>query len=209
MSIGGNDMLRTTGVVLAEALEITEETDLAHLLGAVSNLPAEEVGALFSSEAVIAKYGEMVSLLSQNLNAILTTINVVNPYAQIIILDQYNPFSGIESSEAMIAFDIASENLIGWMNGVIIGSAFDMGADVCDAYTAFAGQGSIYTRILEMDIHPNEAGHALLADILLKIIEIEAPVPETSDKTPWYILGIVLSGAGSAFFMKNRRKVSA
>ena len=210
MSVGGNDLLQTTAKVISESLGTPDNNDLASLLGTVMNMPADQIKELFSSDYSNACYSEMLDGLSKNLDSILSLIRTTAPNAKIVVLNQYNPFSGLNTSEAALAFDLISSQIINQINDLIINTVIKYNADICDTYGLFDGQGALYTRIMSMDIHPNEAGHAMIYDMLTLVLDLNSPdAPETFDPIGLCVVGLLGSSICIILLHYGKRKIKS
>ncbi|WP_251548885.1 SGNH/GDSL hydrolase family protein [Neobacillus muris] len=163
LDIGNNDLLQ-----VPEAAAI-----LAKLRANPPIMPTQQ-------EMDAAKQALTASIpnIAINLGTILGTVRALNPNAQIILYNLYNPFG----SGPLQAF---GEGVIPVVNlQVIQPLAAQFGADVADAYSAFNGkQGNL---ILPADIHPNAAGHQVLAELAANLLPSDFSItltPATTEPT--------------------------
>ena len=100
--------------------------------------------------------------------------------ARVVAVTYYNPFSGtghpIEPAgdDALLGIDRALDCAAAGvdpetrgMNDVIACSARELGMEVADVYGGFIGRGQSLTLIGYGDIHPNDAGYAEIANVLM------------------------------------------
>ena len=190
ITIGGNDLLGALFNYLAERWNEDEaHTDEADITGTelISSLFAGTpdttvittlVGYLSgfeSSEQVAAA----LELLAQNLTDITAYIKAANPDVTIVVATQYNPYSYFASAYGMLVKQISTiaemfTANVAVLNEVITESAEPLGYIVADVYTAF--EDAVTARInpcnpsigadysIDLDFHPNAAGHAIIAD---------------------------------------------
>ncbi|MBI0578840.1 hypothetical protein IEC97_15855 [Neobacillus cucumis] len=119
--------------------------------------------------AATAALMNAISKLPANLGAVITTVKNVNPDAPIILYNLYNPFG----TNAGPLHDLG-EKVIPAVNSQVINPlAQTFGAHVANAYSAFDGRQA--ELILPGDIHPNTAGHQVLAGLANDILKTLAP----------------------------------
>ncbi|TDK59730.1 hypothetical protein E2K98_17535 [Bacillus salipaludis] len=110
-----------------------------------------------------------ISKLPANLGAVITTVENVNPDAQIILYNLYNPFG----TSAGPLHDLG-EKVIPAVNSQVINPlAQTFGAHIANAYSAFNGRQA--ELILPGDIHPNTTGHQVLAGLANDILKTFTP----------------------------------
>ena len=102
-------------------------------------------------------------------------VEAATPGTQILILTYPNPFSTGQSSVTGARTELA----LGELNAIITGAAREGAAratargvtlTIVDLAPTFAGQGGTLTHVRDTppDIHPTDAGHAAIADLLIK-----------------------------------------
>ncbi len=118
----------------------------------------------------------------QNLTNVMTYLRQQNADAEIILTTQYNPYQHFTGyyGEVNTGFDAGTKRL----NSVILENADTLGYVVADVYTAFAAEGGVLTNAdsstMQLDFHPNAAGHALLAETVLETLEtVQNQMPAT------------------------------
>lgn len=198
ISIGGNDVL---GKMLTLLSSLSAKTDLASAIQALLQADVSVLSASFGGEAVTAEFNAAINQYAINLAEIVKTLEAANPNAQVIFLTQYNPLNGATAfapktvqitQDTSItvggAFDVLfqfSETVITGLNEMM--HKVTEGSSVCalvDVYTDFAGRGGELTRIYQADIHPNQAGHNRIYELLaetLGITETAAVLETTAD----------------------------
>lgn len=166
-SIGGNDLIKAVLNIASEHSKNSFQS-VSAVASYLSKMSHTELNILinsqFSKEQLAVAFHEFRS----NLDDIINNIRSYAPQAEIIILSQYNPMSGDNSLNAL---DMATEPLFIELNNIINESAKMESVHVLDVYSFFKGNGSIYTKILSADIHPNVLGHQLISDKLIEYIE--------------------------------------
>ncbi len=119
-----------------------------------------------AGDACRQQLGQMLSNLQKDLSRTLRELRQAAPEAAVYVLDLYNPYSGTGDPREVIA-DIGVQQV----NGVIAAAAADPQLNVRTArvYELFQGHGRQW--IAADGIHPNDSGHAVIAEVLLAAIE--------------------------------------
>lgn len=112
--------------------------------------------------------------LQANLTQLLLGLRQAAPEALIVVVDLYNPYSGTGDPREGIA-----ELGVGQINGVI-GAATDdpaLNVRLASVFQLFTGRGTMW--IAPDGIHPNDSGHAVIAEVVLAAIDGRDPqIPE-------------------------------
>ncbi len=185
-TIGGNDLIASFLKIASTyaGRQITSIEDGAVYL---SSLTTAQLQEMMSNESAQAEVFNMLATYKTNLDKVLAKIKELNPGADILILTQYNPMSGVE---ALAELDGAAEQIFVNLNAVMIASAEAAGAKIVDIYATLKNGGGLYTFIEGGDIHPNPDGHELIADEVIEYLENnifnqpEWTVPETTTAAP-------------------------
>lgn len=148
-----------------------------------------------------AAFANALTTFSTNLPAILGTLrSAAGPNTTIIVMTYYNPFSGTGTP-----LDTAGDEAFAQLNGIIktVAASPAVNARVADVFSLFKGKGPQLTHILRPDIHPNDAGYALIAGAFAAVL---APVPAVppaggvgggqGGELAWWVFATL--GAGSA-----------
>lgn len=171
--------------------------------------------------------GDTLSSLQTNLGDVLEELRAAAPESSIVVVDLYNPFSGTGDIRELIA-DAGVQRL----NGVIGATASDPDLRVRLASTFQHFQGRGLQWISSDGIHPNDDGHAVIAEIVLAALDDREPrisgellsvppdpvtvlgsqQPADDDGIPVFVFVIALMGAfvaGSAvtlvfFYVRDR-----
>jgi len=114
--------------------------------------------------------GEVLSDLQTHLGASLRALREAAPNASIIVVDLYNPFSGTADIRELIA-DVGVQRI----NGVITATAADpaLGAKLASVFQLFQGRGLQW--ISADGIHPDDDGHAVMAEVVLAALDGRPP----------------------------------
>jgi len=141
VDIGGNDVL---------ALATADSPCLADTLG----------------EECQGRFQEMLGTLKGNLTQVLERLRQAAPKAELVVMDLYSPLSGRGGAEDLIA-DFA----VGEIDAVTdeVASRPDLHAKLATVYPLFRGRAA--QLVADDGVHPNDAGHALMAEVVLAAIE--------------------------------------
>jgi lysophospholipase L1-like esterase len=118
---------------------------------------------------------EMLDTLEDNLTQVLTRLREAAPKADIIVLDLYSPLSGAGDAQQLVA-DLAVRDINAVIEGVV--SDAELRAKLASVYPLFRGRAS--QLVAADNLHPNDDGHALIAEVVLAAIQDREPqLPET------------------------------
>ncbi len=185
-TIGGNDLiasfLKITSAYVGQ--NITSIDEGANFL---SVLTTAQLNEMLSSDSAKAEMANMLATFKTNLDTVFAKTKELNAGADIIILTQYNPMSGVESLKEL---DVAADPIFVQLNAILTESATAAGAQIIDIYSDLKGVGGVYTFIEGGDIHPNPDGHERMAKVIVEYLENnvfnrpEWTVPETTTEAP-------------------------
>jgi lysophospholipase L1-like esterase len=172
VSIGSNDLLSKLSSVLYALPDPTDAAAFAVL------------EASLTSEQKLAEFDSGVESYRINLPLIYTSLRNLNPTAQIIMTEFYNPYYVVMFG----AFDFGalSDQYIVQMNDILHAGQAEMDYKIAAVYDSFNATGRTNVDLISfnMDPHPNTDGHAIIADAVLSMVNYDAlpaavPVTET------------------------------
>lgn len=127
-----------------------------------------------TSAACQEAFAQMLATLRENLRETVRRLREAAPQAQIVIVTLYSPLSGSGGPlEVLAAFAVQQ------VNGVMraVAAAPEIEAKLADVYDLFAGRSA--QLVAADNLHPNDTGHAVIAEALLAAIEgREVVLPE-------------------------------
>ena len=134
---------------------------------------------------------EMLGTLEDDLTQALRRLREAAPKADIIVLDIYSSLSGRGTGPELVA-DLAVRE----MNVVIerVVSDPELGVKPVGVYPLFRGRAS--QLVAADDLHPNDDGHAVIAEVVLAAIEGREPVFPEELMTPAAVEEIARSPLG-------------
>jgi lysophospholipase L1-like esterase len=123
-----------------------------------------------SVEPCRAAFGEVLSAIQTNLSDTLLRLRSAAPEAIIVAVDLYNPYSGSGDIREPIA-----EIGVGQANGVIgaVTANPDLRVKTASVFQLFSGRALQW--VAPDGIHPNDNGHAVIAEALLAAIDNREP----------------------------------
>lgn len=121
----------------------------------------------------------VLEALEENLTETLTMLREAAPKADIVVLDLYSPLSGRGGPAELVA-DLAIRQINQVTEKVVADP--DLGVKLASVYGLFRGRAE--QLVAEDNFHPNDDGHALMAEVALAAVEDRAPVPPTELMTP-------------------------
>jgi len=175
-SIGGNDVIHPMMNKLIDLIPFGDALSkenlgnmslrtLMNILDSAQKLLDNElIASLLENESVLSYFDSLIEGYKTNLDLILSYIYGVNPETTVIVQTLYNPTDDVT---AFAAVQGLMNYVISGINDATAAVTEKYGSKILDVYGAFAGKGSIYTRMLDADIHPNEEGHAKIAELLI------------------------------------------
>lgn len=183
ITIGGNDMLALFFNAIMETYN-TMNADSAQLnasdIGAIMGNPGDprQMTLMMCAQLVLMgnpstdtpgfaeteTFRQGLSTYAFALAGIVNSIHAVNPDVKVIVATQYNPYANF--TDAFAALNAGFETGVRMLNQAIVKNAVVGGYTVADVYGAFSGaEENLYNGCMEplnMDIHPNAAGHKML-----------------------------------------------
>ena len=224
ISVGGNDLLAALYETVAAAYAAsgataTAEEVLAMLAaGQMDEAALQAMTLVLKNFAGSATIADAIADAGKNLGAILLAVKTANPTAQVILLNQYNPYSHVDNAELQTLVG-AVDMGIKALNTTLAVAAKAAGVTVADVYAPFQAAeenpcNAYFTSAADynIDIHPNQTGHDLIAVTLNDLLaagsgEEEAPVFQDVQPDDWYYEAVafcydqgLMSGVGNKTF---------
>lgn len=178
ISTGGNDVLKPIVIAMKKALNLPATATNAQLQAALATNPNAITQIVATLQSNSSDLTAEVQTFGDNLQNIIHSIRQVNSKAKVYVQTIYNPFSGVTGYEK---FSTYADTLLGQMNSVITSKASVDGYAVVDVSSAFQNKALSLTNISKFDIHPNEAGHTAIFNLVYTAITGRTyAVPATS-----------------------------
>ena len=214
VTIGGNDLMDALYAYLAKEYNTKNGTDIT-----AEDVKASLAGEEGAAVKQITMLGFAISNISNfqssliansaydtlgyNFVEIIETIREINQNAQLIVVNQYNPYShltagisGLDLSSVISAFDSAVQALnVGISSGEAIA-----GYTVADVYTKFKEAernpcNASVSPSINLDFHPNATGHGLIADTISALLTDEGGSEDPEVSGPIFVGGVELTGS--------------
>lgn len=157
--------------------------DIFYLLGT----PAFQGASAADQQAML---GATIGNVLSNYQMVLGELKTLAPEATILLPGYYNPFPSAASEHALY------DSILGVFNPAVRAYAQGIGGRYVDLQSSFAGRELELTNIGAGDVHPNQAGYAVIA----RDLESQA-VPEPT--------GVILLGIGLLGLLGYRRRQGA
>ncbi|MDR0293646.1 MAG: GDSL-type esterase/lipase family protein [Oscillospiraceae bacterium] len=183
LNIGGNNIL---GPVISRIGQIALDAGITGM--DITNAQPEQIAQIFISlmtfvpdEALDASLQAGVAAFTSDFAEIIALLKAEAPNAAMIVSTVYNPIP------AGLGLSDTAKELITGMNALILGGAETGGYGIADTYEAFTLAEAAGIRVtnvnldmtkgpVSIDIHPNAAGHALMAQIHAAVLYPDMPV---------------------------------
>ena len=176
LSIGGNDLLQPA-MAYFKTLQLEDEALIDTLLRL-----AKEGSAETHMSNLTGELRAPITAAQANVLTIASTLKEMNPNAKIVFQTIYNPleiespiYNGVDySSQYKLLSNYINGQIRRINNKINEAGAAEEGTEnnvkVADVFAGFTGNGWIYARTLQKDVHPNALGHAFIAAMILDAI---------------------------------------
>lgn len=165
LNIGGNNVLKPFIEILSENFKALKITDITKVSPVV--LMAFMTKKLTDKQ--MASLMEGVKIFEEDFPEIIEILHTSAPNAEIFVNTVYNPIP------SMLGVYEASEIVIPSINEYITDNGKGLGYTVVDVYSVYKESPEIITNFSpvsgSVDIHPNTAGHTLIAKAVAEEIE--------------------------------------
>ena len=191
LTIGGNDMLAALFDYLAETTggQMTAQEILMLFMGQGENADLTTLAPLLQSMTSFpqsAQATEALASFGENFASLLAKIKSLNPDATLVVATQYNPYSHLDGTAlggAVTGIVSAFDAGVTALNLQIQTLAAATGCDVADVCSTFKAENTAANPLcnatlspgVNMDIHPNAAGHAVIAAVMESALNSEPP----------------------------------
>ena len=216
VTIGGNDLMNALYAYLAEEYNNKQNSDTPITAADVKASLAGEEGVVVKQITMLVFAISNISDFQSSLIAnsaydtlwdnfveIIETIREINQNAQLIVVNQYNPYShlttgisGLDLSSVISAFDSAVQVL----NEAISSGETIAGYTVADVYTKFKEAennpcNASVSPSINLDFHPNATGHGLIADTISALLTDEGGSEDPEVSGSIFVGGVELEGS--------------
>ena len=214
ITIGGNDLMNALYAYLAEEYNNKQNSDTsitakdvkASLAGTLSEIP--QVAMLSFAASKIPDFpnstaaNTALSTFATNFSSIISAIKAANSTAQLIVVNQYNPYGHLTTGTGVLSLDLSAiDTAVRALNTVISSSAESAGYTVADVYTKFKEaernpcNASVSLPSINLDFHPNAAGHSLIASTISALLTDEGGSEDPEVSGPIFVGGVELTGS--------------
>lgn len=163
VSIGANNLLHALSSLLLSLFSNFDPTS-----GSAVQVDAEDL---------FAAVDEALASFEQELPELIGLIGEQAPHARVLFQTVYNPYRSfilfpLRLNGNVTTLSALANDCVDRLNDIIRDGALQYGYTVCDVYDAFEQNADRLVNAslgkLNFDPHPNAAGHAVIAEVLLK-----------------------------------------
>lgn len=155
--------------IMANSSDIRRLSILAFCMEALMGNEEKGIPPFVESESTQAGLNQY----AQSLHKVVTALHQMNPDALVVVATQYNPYRFFTGMYQVVNTGI--EEGVLRLNQEIKETAQMTGYQVADVYTVFSkvpySACNASMEPFEMDFHPNEEGHQLIAECMQQVIE--------------------------------------
>ena len=213
ITIGGNDLMNALYAYLAEEYNkqnsdtsITAEDVKASLAGTLSEIPQVEMLRFAASKIPdfpnSTAANTALYTFATNFSSIISAIKAANSTAQLIVVNQYNPYGHLTTGTGVLSLDLSAiDTAVRALNTVISSSAESADYTVADVYTKFEQaennpcNASVSLPSINLDFHPNATGHGLIADTISALLTDEGGSEDPEVSGSIFVGGVELEGS--------------
>ena len=213
ITIGGNDLMDALYAYLAEEYNkqnsdtsITAEDVKASLAGTLSEIPQVEMLRFAASKIPdfpnSTAANTALYTFATNFSSIISAIKAANSTAQLIVVNQYNPYGHLTTGTGVLSLDLSAiDTAVRALNTVISSSAESADYTVADVYTKFEQaesnpcNASVSLPSINLDFHPNATGHGLIADTIIALLTDEGGSEDPEVSGSIFVGGVELTGS--------------
>lgn len=160
---------------------VAQETSAGRVVSHLSyDLGGNDLLDLLTSQFLALPFAQQQAIADQalatvdsNLVTALTLIRLQVPSATIVVPGYYNPYAAFPGSPE----DRISAYALPRLNQVLTARARQFNAGYAETYTGFVGRELAYTWIGENDIHPRNAGYAVIGRLAIKRLKLVTTGP--------------------------------
>jgi len=195
VTIGGNDMKLLLYHLIAEKYTqmtgLPLEPEFGVQEGITGDDPTVRTMLLLAAGTVLPGFSEhpqfapTLEAFLENFRLVLEHIHTVNPEAEVIVCTQYNPYYRFTLPTALVLKNEFEAGILK-LNQAILDHAEEWDYLVADVYTAFASSEENLScaddTVMQLDFHPNAAGHAVIAECIQAVIDGLTEEAEPTDE---------------------------
>lgn len=215
LTVGGNDLMGALYTYLADTYNQANDTsytaqDIQLALTGDASAPVSQLAVLLHLSTSLKSFvdtgmAEALEQFQADLIRIVQTLRTLNPTAQIILTNQYNPYGILKNVTSFSSLADQFDTGVGKLNAAIQAAIDQAGVEhltLVDVYTPFQaaidrGENPCNANAtglsdINPDFHPNALGHTLMAQAVAAALDL----PDTA--TDIQVGGVTLQGSGTA-----------
>ena len=215
LTVGGNDLMGALYTYLADTYNQANDTsytaqDIQLALTGDASAPVSQLAVLLHLSTSLKSFvdtgmAEALEQFQADLIRIVQTLRTLNPTAQIILTNQYNPYGILKNVTSFSSLADQFDTGVGKLNAAIQAAIAQAGVDhltLADVYTPFqaaidrgenpCNASATGLSDINPDFHPNALGHTLMAQAVAAALDL----PDTA--TDIQVGGVTLQGSVTA-----------
>lgn len=215
LTVGGNDLMGALYTYLANTYNQANDTsytaqDIQLALTGDASAPVSQLAVLLHLSTSLKSFvdtgmAEALEQFQADLIRIVQTLRTLNPTAQIILTNQYNPYGILKNVTSFSSLADQFDTGVGKLNAAIQAAIDQAGVEhltLVDVYTPFqaaidrdenpCNANATGLSDINPDFHPNALGHTLMAQAVAAALDL----PDTA--TDIQVGGVTLQGSGRA-----------
>ena len=215
LTVGGNDLMGALYTYLADTYNQANDTsytaqDIQLALTGDASAPVSQLAVLLHLSTRLKSFvdtgmAEALEQFQADLIRIVQTLRTLNPTAQIILTNQYNPYGILKNVTSFSSLADQFDTGVSKLNAAIQAAIAQAGVEhltLVDVYTPFqaaidrgenpCNASATGLSDINPDFHPNALGHTLMAQAVAAALDL----PDTA--TGIQVGDVTLQGSGTA-----------
>ena len=200
LSMGSNDILGPGGKMICACLGITSLDNAGNAVNATNFLQKmTELSNYINEPEQVKIFNDAISGFEANWTKIIDRIYELNPDAELIVNNFYNPYAALDLGSSIVIGSTV-QGYLNRMNQYITSHRYNGNRYVVADVTAVKDQTNVgLLPNFDLDPHPNKDGHSMIADaVYAEYVKLAAPSStETSGSTTDVDTSIENPGSGT------------
>ncbi len=200
LSMGSNDILGPGGKMICACLGITSLDKAGNVVNATNFLQKmTELSNYINEPEQVKIFNDAISGFEANWTKIIDRIYELNPDAELIVNNFYNPYAALDLGSSIVIGSTV-QGYLNRMNQYIASHRYNGNRYVVADVTAVMAHTNVgLLPNFDLDPHPNKDGHSMIADaVYAEYVKLAAPSStETSGSTAVVETSIENPGSGT------------
>lgn len=200
LSMGSNDILGPGGKMICACLGITSLDNAGNAVNATNFLQKmTELSNYINEPEQVKIFNDAISGFEANWTKIIDRIYELNPDAELIVNNFYNPYAALDLGNSIVIGSTV-QGYLNRMNQYITSHRYNGNRYVVADVTAVKDQTNVgLLPNFDLDPHPNNVGHSMIADaVYAEYVKLSSPSStETSGSSTAVDTSIENPGSGT------------